>query len=116
METNNLYYYKAIVDKVIDGDTLNLRIDLGFKIIWDVNCRLAGINTPELKSPDPILKEGAHKAKEYVETLLKAGDEITIKSKKLDKYGRPVVEVYYSTDGIHLNTELLFQGLAKIYK
>jgi micrococcal nuclease len=114
---NNLYTYKAIVNRVVDGDTLNLTIDLGFNTYWKSNCRFAGINTPELKAVDETIRANALKAKQYVESKVPIGSEVLIVSKSLDKYGRPIVEVYYGTDfKEHLNTELLNEGLAVVLK
>lgn len=115
MIINNLYYYKANVVRVIDGDTIKMNLDLGFKIFWEVNARLYGINTPELTSADPVTRQKAIDAKSYIESVLKPGDSILVKSKILDKYGRPLCEVYYSKNEIFLNSELIDKGHAVIY-
>lgn len=100
------FNYKAQVLKIIDGDTIRLKIDLGFKVHWTSNCRLAYINTPELGN-------GGEVAKQYVIDKLPINSDVYIISQSLDKYGRPIVIVNY--DGGCLNDELINNGLAKKY-
>jgi endonuclease YncB( thermonuclease family) len=101
-----LYNYMAIVTKVIDGDTVKLTIDYGFRTYGEYNCRLAGINAAELGS-------GGEPARDYLKELLPEHSVIKIKSKKLDKYGRPIIEIPYKDTTI--NQILLDKGLAKPY-
>lgn len=86
-----MYTYKAKVGRVIDGDTVVMEIDLGFKIYHVMSCRLAGVNAPELNSKDEATKAAAVASKEYLMSLLPVGKEITIESTRLDKYGRALV-------------------------
>lgn len=108
------FIYSAKVIKVVDGDTVKLEIDLGFHLTWETNCRLAGINADELKDNNPILKESAQQAKKYLETILSQDDIVTIKSKSLDKYKRPIVEII-TKNGVSVNEDLIKSGHAKIY-
>lgn len=108
-----MYTYNAKVIRVIDGDTVELDIDLGFTIHWKSSCRLYGINTPELKSSDKDERLKALEAKNFLIQELSVGSDVTINSKKLDKYGRPLVEVI--NNHININQELLVLGLAKEY-
>jgi micrococcal nuclease len=78
-----MYQYKAKLNRVVDGDTVNLTIDLGFRLNYTANCRLAGINAPEMNT------EEGKTAK--VALMQMIGDEFLIESTGLDKYGRPVV-------------------------
>ena len=111
-----MYEYKATVNKVVDGDTMNLTIDLGFTIYWKSNCRFAGLNAPEITSPDPITHVKALEAKQYVIDALPVNTKIKIISRELDKYGRPVIDIYYGFNfEKHLNQELLDKGLAVKY-
>lgn len=79
----------ATVMRVVDGDTIKLDLDLGWHIRHQINCRIAGIDAPELKTPPGL------RAKQFAETLLTSGDEVTFLSHSLDKYGRPLGEVFY---------------------
>jgi micrococcal nuclease len=130
-----MYQYKAIIQKVVDGDTLVIAIDLGLSVwIHDEKIRLYGINTPEVygvKKGTPEWEEG-NKASEFVKSILKEKDEIliqTIKDKQ-EKYGRYLGLVYIKLaaemisglseirtieDFYCLNDILVRKGLAKVY-
>jgi micrococcal nuclease len=112
-----MYTYKATIVRVIDGDTVVLNIDLGFKIHHISPCRLAGINAPEMNAKDEKVRAAAVASKEFLSGLLLEGMEVTIISKKLDKYGRPVV---YFLPGENLygsiNDLMLRSKHATIYK
>jgi micrococcal nuclease len=108
----NLYNYKATVIRIVDGDTVELTIDLGFTVQWKSTCRLFGINTPELISKDSALRLKALEAKQYVIDRLPIGTVVHISSRQLDKYGRPLADIYYTAEMKHLNQELLDAGLA----
>lgn len=112
----DLYTYKAVVNRVVDGDTCELNIDLGFTVSWKSTCRFYGINTAELKSKVSEEKALAYAARDRVLTLLPPGSTILIKSRDLDKYGRPLVDIYTGEDfSIHVNQLLVQEGLAKTY-
>lgn len=113
-----LFTFEAQVLKVLDGDTLRVDIDLGFGSHVNQELRLRGINCPELHD-----KSGAgQSAKTFVAEKLPAGSWIVIVTYKTDKYGRYVVDVYYSDvykdaedivrHGEFLNQQLLQEGLA----
>ena len=109
-----MYNYKAEVIRVIDGDTIKLRIDLGFRTFIEANCRIYGVNAPELHSKNAGEKFRANAAKEWVEEELIEGDRVTIDSKQLDKYGRPLVTLWYSRgfDIVSLADMLIKKGHA----
>ena len=112
-----MYTYKATIVRVIDGDTVVLNIDLGFKIHHISPCRLAGINAPEMNSKDEKVRAAAVASKEYLMGLLPEEMEVTIVSKKLDKYGRPVVDfLAESNKYANVNDLMLRSKHAVIYK
>lgn len=106
-----MYYYNSRVEKVIDGDTVRLDIDLGFTVHWKSNCRLYGVNTPELRSKDPQEKMKALEAKQFLIDNLP--DEVVIHSRELDKYGRPLVDIY--VEGRLINDEIIEKGFSQNY-
>jgi micrococcal nuclease len=117
MENNNLYWYRAQVLRILDGDTVELTIDLGYTVLWKSTCRFYGIDTPELHDKNPDLREIANNAKEFTKEHLPIGSIILIHSRELDKYGRPLVDIYCGKDNsIHLNAALIDNGLAKPLK
>lgn len=80
-----MYQYKAKIKKVIDGDTYDAVVDLGFKINLSVRIRLLGIDTPETYRPscDEEYNHGI-KAKNFVECLI-GGKEVTIRTYKSEQ-------------------------------
>lgn len=110
-----MYEYKATVVKVIDGDTLQLNIDLGFAITYnDQKVRLARINCPEVSTEEGL------KVKEIVTNFLLNKTVIinTTKDTK-DKYGRYLAEVNVVDNSgkiINLNDYLLTNNYAVKYK
>jgi micrococcal nuclease len=104
-----MYQYKAKFNKVIDGDTINLTIDLGFRMTMTTNCRLAGINAPEKNDVHRWGISMLHLAKLIKETP----GELTIISRSLDKYGRPIVAVYIGEQLI--NQQMVSDGMADKY-
>lgn len=92
-----MYKYKATVLKVVDGDTLDLNVDLGFRIFTKIRVRILDIDAYETKGEQ---KDMGLKIKEATKQLLE-GKEILIESfksnteMKTDKYGRWLCNVYY---------------------
>jgi endonuclease YncB( thermonuclease family) len=74
---------------------------------------LAGVNAPELKAKEESVKIKANESRQYLVDSIVVGSEVLIKSRELDKYGRPVIDLYYG-EGFsrHLNKEVLEKGLA----
>jgi endonuclease YncB( thermonuclease family) len=92
---NPLHVYKAIVEKVVDGDTLLVRVDLGFDVWVNQRTRFRGINTAEIIRngiPAGDTPDRAEQAKLFVEEKLKGIDFVVLKSYKTDIYGRYVVD------------------------
>ncbi len=106
------YTYKALVTRVVDGDTFDARVDLGFTVSVDVRFRLADIDTPESYRPSSE-EERIHgeAATHFVKTLIE-GKEITINSAKTGKYGRWVASVTLP-DGRNLTELLIKEGFEK---
>lgn len=85
----------ATVLDVVDGDTVRLELDLGWHIHYTARVRIAGIDSPEMKTAP-----GAE-AKAFAQTLLKPGDQVMFQSAKLDKYGRPLGHVHFGSGGAY---------------
>jgi micrococcal nuclease len=108
-----MFEYFARVHEIIDGDTLDVSIDLGFHIQHIIRLRLYGIDTPELKSKDVNERQLANLAAKKLIDLLE-GKVVTVKThKSSDKYGRYLAEIIH--DGVNINKLLLTEGLAKEY-
>lgn len=108
------YIYKAVIVKIIDGDTIDVDIDLGFNI-WMKNqrLRLTGIDTPELSG---IERTAGLQVKAYVQNILPIGSGVVLQTKKdsKEKYGRWLATVWYfdGSTWINLNQSLLDQNMA----
>lgn len=74
----------ATVLRVVDGDTVRLELSLGWHTYRVENCRLLGINAPELRT------EAGQAARSYAVGLLPPDTEVVFESTRLDKYGRPL--------------------------
>jgi len=111
-----MFEYKAQLVKVIDGDTIDIDIDLGFHIVLRQRCRLQGVNCPEARG---LTKEAGDQATEFVRTWFQSGgDPVTVQSSKPypnDKYGRFLVVVHGKIAAPSLNDALLSSGNAVPY-
>lgn len=108
-------YFVKEVTKVVDGDTIDVVIDLGFSILYSSRVRLAGIDTPESRTADKVEKELGLESKKYLADRLKAAKKIVIKTEKLDsseKYGRILGWLYLDGDTVSVNNEMIKYGYA----
>lgn len=116
-----MFEYAARLLKVVDGDTIDVEVDLGFYLRQEMRLRLRGINTPEIRGeerPDGLV------SRTFVESRL--GNDstvaIAIRTFKIEKYGRFLADVYYGpfgtlpqelfASGTLLNEELVSSGFA----
>jgi micrococcal nuclease len=108
-------YYVRKVENVVDGDTIDVLIDLGFDILFASRVRLAGIDTPESRTKDLAEKALGLEAKEYLKKALKDAKSVVIKTEKMDsseKYGRILGWVYINGDTVSLNDMMINDGYA----
>ncbi len=108
-------YYVRKVESVVDGDTIDVLIDLGFDILFASRVRLAGIDTPESRTKDLKEKALGLEAKEYLKKALKDAKSVVIKTEKMDsseKYGRILGWVYVDGNTVSLNDMMINDGYA----
>jgi micrococcal nuclease len=108
-------YYVRKVENVVDGDTIDVLIDLGFDILFQSRVRLAGIDTPESRTKDLKEKALGLESKEYLKKHLKDAKSVVIKTEKMDsseKYGRILGWVYINGDTESLNDKMINDGYA----
>tara|TARA_B110000503_G_C7057969_1_gene375318 strand:- start:350 stop:739 length:390 start_codon:yes stop_codon:yes gene_type:complete len=104
-----MYKYDAQVVRVIDGDTLDLIVDLGFKVMFNTRIRMIGIDTPEKNFPYGKV------VKNYLTNLLE-GSSVYVDVTKKDKYGRYLGLVYLNkNDEKSVNDMLIDIEMAKAY-
>ena len=108
-------YYVRKVENIVDGDTIDVLIDLGFDILFQSRVRLAGIDTPESRTKDLKEKALGLESKEYLKKYLKDAKSVVIKTEKMDsseKYGRILGWVYVDGNTISLNDMMINDGYA----
>ena len=118
-----MYRYNAKLDRVVDGDTIDAEIDLGFEITIKKRIRLGGINAPESRTRNLAEKKMGLAAKERLKEMLEgSANEFELESTKLGKYGRVIGRIHISKlsgkDNITqvcVNDKLVEEGYAVEY-
>jgi len=108
-------YHVKKVTNVVDGDTIDVDIDLGFDISFSSRVRLAGIDTPESRTTDKAEKVLGLEAKEYIKSKIKDAKEVVIKTEKMDsseKYGRILGWVFLDGSKVSINEQMIAEGYA----
>ena len=108
-------YYVKKVNKIVDGDTIDVDIDLGFDISFSSRVRLAGIDTPESRTSDKMEKALGLESKAYLKHAIDSAKSVIIKTEKLDsseKYGRILGWVFLDGSDKSLNQEMIDKGYA----
>jgi len=110
----DLYQYKAQVTRIIDGDTLDVNIELGFEISYKMRIRMYGIDAPESRTRNKAEKVKGLETKEWLRAKVEDKD-IVIKTSKdrKGKFGRYLCILI--VDGVDLNKQMVKLGLAKEY-
>jgi micrococcal nuclease len=104
--------------KVVDGDTIDVDIDLGFNISYYQRVRLAGIDTPESRTTDKNEKILGLEVKKRLDEVLKAATKIVIRTEKPDsteKYGRILGWIFIDNQKTSINEQLIKDGFAWEY-
>ena len=121
-----MYEYHAIVDRIVDGDTIDCTIDLGFSTWKKVRVRMAGMNAPESRTRDKEEKERGLAAKDRLVEILNYNNNLCIlKVSGLGKFGRALATVHVKTLSpistesamtlINVNKQLIEEGHAVEY-
>ncbi len=110
-----MYEYNATVEKIYDGDTITVSIQLGFGVYKTERLRLKGINAPELRGDErPFGLVSRDRLRELI-----LGQEIIVKTfkDKKGKYGRYIADIYYNSDhGIFCVNDWLVENKLAIYR
>ena len=112
-----LYTYVAELERVVDGDTIIVRIDLGFDVLKRERIRLRGVDAPEIETDE------GKKAEKFIRKKLRGIEKVILRTHWHDMYGRYVADVLYDSrdlskdevlkKGRFLNQELLDSGMAR---
>jgi len=111
-----MYEYSCKVEKVVDGDTIDVVLDLGFDILYKSRVRLYGIDTPESRTRDKDEKVRGKMAGSFLKRAVKNGTKVVIQTKLKDsrgKYGRVLGNVI--VDGLNINETMVKNYLAVAY-
>ena len=119
-----MYQYKAIITKVIDGDTVDVDIDLGFStVLKKQRVRFLGIDTPESRTRDLVEKKFGKASKKHLKGLLESADSLSLISHDKGKFGRILGEIIahfdeghpvYETE-VNVNEQMIADGHAVRY-
>jgi micrococcal nuclease len=104
------------VTKVVDGDTIDVTLDMGFDILYQQRVRLFGIDTPESRTRDKVEKVYGLKSKKFLQEQIKKAKKVSIKTYKGDetgKFGRILGDVFL--DGKSVNSLMCQKGHAVEY-
>jgi micrococcal nuclease len=119
MENKDPYIYRIReIHKVVDGDTIDADIDLGFSISLEKRIRLAGIDTPESRTTDLKEKAMGLESKEWLKKKLEGAKDIIIKTELPDsteKYGRIIGHLFINGQETSLNNQMIDEGYALAY-
>ena len=109
-----MYEYKATIVRVVDGDTVDVDIDLGFDVwLRSQRIRLFGVDTPECRTRNKATKAHGLLAKAYVQKALKLGEVYAIRTREKGKFGRYLGEIKVGRTTI--NKLLIKEKLAVAY-
>ena len=111
-----MYTYNAKVVKVVDGDTIDALVDLGFDTWKQVRIRMNGMNAPESRTRDLEEKKLGLAAKARLKEILKENkNKFILVSHGVGKYGRCLGEIFLTMEGDSVNNLLISEGHAVEY-
>lgn len=116
---NTLYQYRVKeILKVVDGDTVDVIIDLGFDVFLEKRVRMAGVNAPESRTRNLEEKAKGLKTKAWLIEKFNTEKQIIIETSldnQYGKFGRVLGTFYIGDDLLSVNLEMLSEGLARPY-
>jgi len=109
--------FKAKLIRIIDGDTIDAEIEVGFDVFVRKRIRLWGINTPETRSRDKAeVKSGKAASKRLAAILALSDGEFELITHGDGKYGRTLGEIFVKEHKESVNQILINEGLAEVYQ
>ena len=119
MSLKDPYIYRIKqITRVIDGDTIDADIDLGFDISLSKRIRLAAVDTPESRTSDANEKKYGLESKEWLKHKVENANNILIKTELPDsteKYGRIIGHLFINDQEKSLNDQMIVEGYAWTY-
>jgi len=112
-----MYEYGCKVTRVVDGDTVDVILDLGFSILHKCRVRLYGIDTPESRNRDKDEKVRGKLAAKFLQDAISNGENVILQTQLKDskgKFGRVLASVI--VDGINVNQQMITNHMAVRYE
>ena len=111
-----MYEYKVSITKVVDGDTVDVDIDLGFGMTYKKQrVRLMGIDTPESRTRDLVEKLFGKASKKHLKEILSNAEMLTLVSHDKGKFGRILGELFHSDNEVSINQQMIHDHHAVAY-
>ena len=111
-----MYEYKCTIDRVVDGDTVDATLDLGFSVLYKSRVRLFGIDTPESRTRNKDEKARGKLAAKFLSDAIKKADTVIIRTELRDsrgKFGRVLGTIV--CDGVDINNAMVENYMAAKY-
>lgn len=111
-----MYRYKVSIVKVVDGDTVDVDIDLGFGMVYKKQrVRMLGIDTPESRTRDLVEKKFGKASKKHLKGMLEAAESIELVSHDKGKFGRILGDLFIGSNETSVNQQMILDHHAVEY-
>ena len=111
-----MYRYKVSIVKVVDGDTVDVDIDLGFGMSYKKQrVRMLGIDTPESRTRDLVEKKFGKASKKHLKGILEAAESIELVSHDKGKFGRILGDLFIGSNETSVNQQMIDDHHAVAY-
>ena len=100
----NPYIYKAKITRVVDGDTCDVELDLGFSVLYKGRVSLTGIDTPESRTRDLVEKKFGLASKEFFKEWVANNPDILVESTEKGKFGRILGKIWNKDMTVNYNS------------
>lgn len=111
-----MYRYKVSIVKVVDGDTVDVDIDLGFGMVYKKQrVRMLGIDTPESRTRDLVEKKFGKASKKHLKGMLEAAESIELVSHDKGKFGRILGDLFIGSNETSVNQQMILDHHAVAY-
>lgn len=111
-----MYEYRVKIIKVVDGDTVDVDIDLGFGMVYKKQrVRMLGIDTPESRTRDLVEKKFGKASKKHLKTILEEAESIELVSHDKGKFGRILGDLFIGSNETSVNQQMILDHHAVAY-
>lgn len=93
-----MFTYHAVITNIVDGDTVDMVIDVGFYLTYSTRARLSGIDAPE---PRGATRRKGDAATDHLESMIPPGTKVVVRTSKDDSFGRWIVEIWLNGENVN---------------